>query len=1267
MALLACLLMASDPESASAGAGEADLCITEFMARNQTTEVPGAANGVFDDWIEIHNSAESAANLDGWHLTDDPGIPFKWSFPAVEIPANGYLIVFASGEGITRPNTDLHANFQLSSGGDYLALTNPALETVSAWPVGGGNFPEQYRDVSYGLADGQARHLKNPTPGAANDPEEFLWVKDTQFSVRRGLYSAPFTVEITTATEGAEIRYTLDSSPPTESNGEIYSGAISIDTTTVLKARAFKEGFEPTNVDTQTYIFPTAVATQDAPEGYPTRWGSEPNADYEVDPDVALSDEYRDRFLQGLRALPVVSIAMPVDDMFGSSGLYSRTTSTTLEKQGSAEYFRPSTTEDGVNSESGFALECGVKIQGGASRNPDASIKHSMSLRFREQYGTDTLDYPLFDSETAATMFNSIHLRAMYNNSWIHRDAGQRRRATMIRDQWMRDTLIEMGNPDAGNGHYCHLYLNGIYWGVYNLHERLENANYANYHGIADDSTVDGYNPGDSMPTSFRNLRTAVRDRDWAEISKQMDVDNYIDYYITQHFGHNDDLKTDGNWRAAGGGSSNSPWRFYVWDSERVLENVRNTSNLGKSQDGAEFLSFLNDIPEFQIRFGDRLQKHFEPGAALTPEASLTRWNKYAELLDIAIVCESARWGDDRQSRPYTRDAEWIEEVNTVREDFFASEEPNRTSYFRNKWENDEWPGGDIAKYVAGPDFLIDGSPSLGGVLETGKMISFDTSTGSVYYTLDGNDPRVPATVSEPEVLLPERVPATALVPMDDSLGNTWQLANFDDASWLSGTTAIGFDYPDLTGLDASSMQGVNASIYIRVPFELTDQAALDEIGSLSLNMRYEDGFVAFINGVRVASSNAPTTLEWNSSATSSNSDSVAVNFEAFDASAGIAALNVGTNILAIQLMNSTQGGSDSLAMPQLTYESASAAGLSPDAILYTEPLALSTSSEINARTFNADGWSAVKTGQFIVEPVAELGDVVISEFDYHPADPDEPEFNTGLALTEPQTFEEDDFEFIELENTSGHAINLFGLNFSNGVNLTIGSFVLQIGEKAVVVRNVDAFVTRYGNSTSIAGTYSGSLANGGETLTLETISGAVIATIDYDDNDPWPGAADGSGSSLTLTPGADPALPASWTAAIPTPADNGGAGPTGYDAWAVLNFGENASTLGLPDADPDSDTVPNLIEYALDMIPTRADPRGLPSISQSTSNGTATVVLTYRPSLMATGVTFQAESSNDLTNWISVSSVDAGDGNASASVPASTGEPVYLRLRVSQ
>jgi hypothetical protein len=121
--------------------------------------------------------------------------------------------------------------------------------------------------VSYG-------YMTTPTPGAANASSDEVYagfVADTQFSVNRGFYYEPFQVEITTDTEGAQIRYTMDGSTPTEVHGSVYSGPITVATTTPLRAAAFKEAYLSTNVDTQTYIFVNDVSKQgNSPAGYPT-------------------------------------------------------------------------------------------------------------------------------------------------------------------------------------------------------------------------------------------------------------------------------------------------------------------------------------------------------------------------------------------------------------------------------------------------------------------------------------------------------------------------------------------------------------------------------------------------------------------------------------------------------------------------------------------------------------------------------------------------------------------------------------------------------------------------------------------------------------------------------------------------------------------------------------------------------------------------------------------------------------------------------------
>ena len=151
-----------------------------------------------------------------------------------------------------------------------------------------------------------------PTPGSANgagvaEPQ----VADTTFSVDRGFYDATFDVEITTATAGSTIRYTTDFSWPTESTGTIYSGPISITTTTVLRAIAYKTGLLSTNVDTQTYIYLADVINQPvSPPGWPTdsaSWdGFTP--DYEMDP--AVVSAYSAEIIDDLRAMPTMALTL---------------------------------------------------------------------------------------------------------------------------------------------------------------------------------------------------------------------------------------------------------------------------------------------------------------------------------------------------------------------------------------------------------------------------------------------------------------------------------------------------------------------------------------------------------------------------------------------------------------------------------------------------------------------------------------------------------------------------------------------------------------------------------------------------------------------------------------------------------------------------------------------------------------------------------------------------------------------------------------------
>jgi len=311
--------------------------LSEFMASNEDTLEDGDGNA--SDWIEIWNSTVAPVDLTGWALTDDA----QWPFPARTLQPNEYLVVFASGRteaNYVDAGGNLHTNFKLDqAAGGYLALTSPdgvgGRQNVTVF----SNLPKQTEDASYGFS-GEADPVREgfftlPTPGGPNRATVVAgFVDDTHFSHQRGFYDAPFAVTITNITPGATIRYTTNGAAPTESTGAVFDGTpISITTTTTLRAAAFKPGFAPSDVDTQTYLFLSRVPDQPAaPAGFPLTWTG---ADYEMDQDgpslQAITNmpgasiaEAKAKIAAALGALPTLSLVMNTDDLFGAtSGIYA--------------------------------------------------------------------------------------------------------------------------------------------------------------------------------------------------------------------------------------------------------------------------------------------------------------------------------------------------------------------------------------------------------------------------------------------------------------------------------------------------------------------------------------------------------------------------------------------------------------------------------------------------------------------------------------------------------------------------------------------------------------------------------------------------------------------------------------------------------------------------------------------------------------------------------------------------------------------------------
>jgi len=766
-----------------------DLAINEFMAANDGGNTNNDNNwypianqvaGREDDWIEIINRSAGDLPLDGWFMTDDSSRLNQWQFPdGATVPAGGFLIVYASGDGAADANGNLHTNFKLSKGGDYLALVDPSFDVVSEFGLPGSEYPSQDDDVSYGLhpVSGAPVYFSLPTPGAGNDSGGLARVADTKFSLKRGYYQSAISVEVTSATPDATIYYSVDGSLPINAAGvpqasaQTYHGPIALTQTTAIRAAAVKTGFAPTNVDCNTYVLldidnanpdGTDSSGLNAPflqQAQPAGWGNLSSGDFNMDPRVSQSTSPANghpgstaqTMLKGMRDIPTVSLVMNRDDFSGGNGIYSNSGNKGFawERACSAEFIPAEN-----DTRNDWQENCGLRVQGGASRNSGSSPKHSLSLRFREDYGTSKLREPLFPG-SEVDEFNVVALRAGYNNSWIHRDAGQRGRGSMIRDQWVRQSMLDMGNPAAGEGFMAHLFINGLYWGVHNLCERGDASHYAEHRG-GDADQLDAKNGSqfvDGNSTAFGQIDNVVDGGDWEKIQQVINIDQYIDYQLINRYGSNADLKSGGNWRAAGGGpfpggqpELMAPWDLYSWDAERSLESQ---SSSFVPLDPLGVRGTLESHDDYKIRLADRVQKHFYGDGALTPAATRARWEKYADDLDRAIIAESARWGDHRRSIPYTRDVEWLAEQNRLYSSYF----PSRSATVLN---NISLPS------VDAPEFRVGGAPQMKGLVSMGDTLTV-TGGGSIYYTVDGVDPREDGGAVSPSAIL---VSNGAVIPL---------------------------------------------------------------------------------------------------------------------------------------------------------------------------------------------------------------------------------------------------------------------------------------------------------------------------------------------------------------------------------------------------------------------------------------------------------------------------------------------------------------------
>lgn len=706
------LVRASDPWRYFVGLAEPDEAVDP---------APAEANYEFHDWIELYNRSDEPVSLAGWALTDDASDLSKWIFPEIEIGPRRFLLVAASGLDRRDPGLPLlHTNFRLATAGEYLALSNGQSPRTAVHELNPG-FPRQSPFHSYGrVSDSdEFRYLELATPGAPNisEPSFTSILAAPSVSPAQGFYDEPIHVRLflENADADAEIRYTLDGSEPTETNGTLYSAPILVDRNTPVRARAFKADSIPSSTSTRTYLI-----------GQPAALRSLPALCVNADDDASLFKPFGAMAIVGGFYEPDFSRIPAWWPLEPEDYNHPMRRGRAFERSASV----------GVIGDDGHDCvhyDCGLRVAGS-----DATRRHyrepngvnwlfekwgmyRFNLFFRNDYG------PLFHSNDLDPLgrvhsFSSLRLNSAKDPKWHH----------AYKDELARRLFSDLGRPGAV-GQFANLFLNGEFKGYYMLINRIDEAflQQAYDSGNGWDIVKGGEaQSGDMIAWNRLIYMASAYDLDrpdyYRRIGELLDIDHFIDYLILHDYTAASDWPR-GNYIAARERSDAGKFLFFVWDADQSFSEVNADADVlstNLSRWAAEPISILfrglRRSAEFRLRFADRIQKHFFNGGALTDHRVFDRYddirNRVTPVTEFVYGKGSFAYGP----------------LPELRDSFLAH---RRDVVLGLHLERGFWP------YILAPVLSMHG-----GQYRPGEQleISNPNAAGTVWITLDGRDPRAP-------------------------------------------------------------------------------------------------------------------------------------------------------------------------------------------------------------------------------------------------------------------------------------------------------------------------------------------------------------------------------------------------------------------------------------------------------------------------------------------------------------------------------------------
>jgi len=1094
------------------------IVINEFLADNESKSPLGPGdildgNYESSDWIELRNNSEMVIDVGGCYLTDESNLKTKWQFPSgmgqLVLQPGDFLLVFASGKTQSEnpgnyPYVDpagyLHANFNLSNNGEYLALIaadgKTPIHEYNHFELGGDEYgyPDQEDDISYGYYYDETRYFSEPTPGTDNVKSSFEgFVEKPDVNVKGGCYVNGFDLTMSCGTPDAFIRYTTDGTVPSLVNGMLYTGPIHLNSLTTLIAKSFKPGLQRSDARIETYIFvQSAVASfnSNLPIVVIDTLGVSMPSDKDLKPSVDCR-----------------AVIIDIDDVTGRADITGPEHFTGLgqiRRRGESTY-----------GQGHYAFE----VQDEYGQDKDVALL-GMPAESDWILSVDVIDYTLLKNEIAFKWFRDMghyaprqrFVEVYLNTGGGPISTGDYNGLYVLREKIKRnDDRLDIARLDAS--HNLEPQVSGGYiikndkvdTGDTLLKDYLEKAYYGiNYNGAG---TAILEKPGSLEVTGpqidwianyinefhavlWRNTGSSHYPGPGPDYTDYVEVISWIDHGLVEQIGNDADAfwgsyftHKDRNGKICSG----PPWDF-----DRSFHNSGGNSReyTGWRTQGEIFGKWhrkLQENLEYNMMLADRWFEHREDITNTT--LTLAYIDEKVALMTEAMERSRSKWYFPRP---------------------FADEILLFKNWITNRLH---WLDGEIAgRFAEKPPVF---SP-LGGYVNQGDPLYISKPSGAsgiIYYTLNGEDPRLEGGGINPsaEIYSESGGPIIeSIVDMSSSSwkylydgtdqGTAWRAYGFNDSSWGSGPGQLGFGDGD-EDTDIGPKVNYRYTAYFRHKFSVSD---VSKIMELSIDLIYDDGAVIYINGNELPRVNMKTgTVYYNTKSDGSDGDNAPVTLTGIDP----AILNEGSgNILAVEVHQQNSTSSD-LSFDLGLYASRPSSGSSQ--------IEFGKTTCVRARVRDGGDWSARNKEIYAVGPILE--NLRISEMMYHPTDPTPAEIT---AAGNPDLIDED-FEFIELKNIGGVAINLNLVHFTDGIDFTFGDHTLAAGEYTVLVKNQPAFAARYNTAgiNIVPGSYVGALDNDGEEIVLRDAIGAEIHDFDYKDS--WFELTDGMGFSLTMV---DPA-----------------------------------------------------------------------------------------------------------------------------------------------